>query len=466
MFLYHRPLTIEEHAAVYVGGLFVVFRLLGIHFDALRVEMGEQTHLGFALLLTGLMSLVRHPTLRSIAQLLGVRSHDTLRNAFLSATWKATIVVAALVQFAIQQATGMPGYGGILILDDVIIPKRWAKHVPYVYWDYDYVTEQPVRCMRVVMLVWTNGLLKIPVGFKLWHKEGSAYWQDREEPYQTKHDLARQLLIEVQQAHIPFDYLAFDSWYASKENIRWLCEQQISFVTVLPCTSKVRLGEKPPAAPKRRGPARQWYRCEQLEAVYPPQQTSHRYPKLQARARRISVHYGPAPNELALVVVWGFRQEPELLEQAQQEAKKPRKKRHPHLYIVTNMTSLTVPEIVRRYRRRWAVEVLFRDLKQHLGLGACIVRHAEAGEKHVALCLLSYVGLELLRLECHQVTGRELLSITIGDVKADLARTMVLVTPQGDRPQVATVRLEAWPKNLFPVAQAALAEPVETRIVT
>jgi len=58
--------------------------------------------------------------------------------------------------------------------------------------DYDYVTEQPVRCMRVVMLVWTNGLLKIPVGFKLWPKEGSAYWQDREEPYQTKHDLARQ----------------------------------------------------------------------------------------------------------------------------------------------------------------------------------------------------------------------------------------------------------------------------------
>jgi len=50
--------------------------------------------------------------LRSIAQAVGVRSHDTLRNALLSSTWKATVVVAALVQFAIQQATGTPGYGG------------------------------------------------------------------------------------------------------------------------------------------------------------------------------------------------------------------------------------------------------------------------------------------------------------------------------------------------------------------
>jgi len=466
MFLYHRPLTIEEHAAVYVGGLFIVFRLLGTHFDALRMAMGEQTHLGFALLLTGLMSLPRHPTLRSIAQAVGVRSHDTLRNAFLSATWKATVVVAALVQFAIQQATGTPGYGGILILDDVIIPKRWAKHLPYAYWDYDYVTERPVCCMRVVMLVWTNGLLKIPVGFKLWHKEGSAYWQGRKEPYQTKHDLARQLLLEVQQVHLPFDYLTFDSWYASKENVRWLCEQQISFVTVLPCDSKVRLGEKPPAAPKRPGPARKWYRCEQLADVYAPPQTSHYYPELQARARRMAMRYGRIPFDLVLVVVWHFRHVPDLVEQAQQEAKKPRKKRHPHLYILTNMTSLPVAEIVRRYRRRWAVEVLFRDLKQHLGVGACIVRQAEAGERHVALCLLSYVGLELLRLECHQVTGRELAAITIGDVKADLARTLVLVTPQGEPSPVTTVRLEAWPKNLFLVAQAAFSEPVGTREVT
>ena len=237
-------------------------------------------------------------------------------------------------------------------------------------------------------------------------------------------------------------------------------------MTVLPCNSKVRLGEKPPAAPKRPGPARQWYRCEQLAGVYPPPQTSHRYTELQARARKMPVRYGRIPYDLVLVAVWGFRHVPELLEQAQQEAKKPRKKRHPHLYILTNMTSLPVAEIVRRYRRRWAVEVLFRDLKQHLGVGACIVRQAEAGERHVALCLLSYVGLELLRLECHQVTGRELAAITIGDVKADLARTLVLVTPQGDRLQVATAHLEAWPKNLFPVAQAALAEPVETRKVT
>jgi hypothetical protein len=166
---------------------------------------------------------------------------------------------------------------------------------------------------------------------------------------------------------------------------------------------------------------------------------------------------------LALVPLWDFRHEPEWIEQAQQEAKKPRKKRHPHLYLLTNMKDLPGAEIVRRYRRRWAVEVLFRDLKQHLGLGACLVRQAEAGERHLALCLFSYVGLELLRRECHQVTGRELASITIGEVKADLGRAMVLVTPQGEVQQIASGRVEALPKALFPVVQAALAKPVGTR---
>ena len=464
MFLYQRPLTIEEHAAIYVGGVFIVLQLLGTHFDALRVQMGAQTHLGFALLITGLMSVTRHPTLHGIAQVLGVRSHDTLRNAFLSSTWKASIVMAAVLQWALQAAMGLPGTGGMLILDDVIIPKRYARQLPYVHWDYDYVTDRPVRCIRVVLLLWTNGLIKVPVGFRIWHKEGSAYLQDHQLPYQTKHDLARQLLIAARQARIPFDYLTFDSWYASKESMRWLCEQRIQFVTVLPCNCKVRLGETPPAAPLQQSPAHPWYRCDHLETVYPPHQTSHRYPELQARARKMSVHYGPAPDELALVAVWHFRQEPELLEQAQQEAQKPRKKRHPHLYIVTNMTSLPVAEIVRRYRRRWAVEVLFRDLKQHLGLDAVAVRHPEAGEKHLALCLLSYVGLELLRLECQQVTGQELATITIGQVKADLARVMVQVTPQGSVQNIGWSRCEALPKALFPAVQAALAEPHGTRI--
>jgi hypothetical protein len=40
---------------------------------------------------------------------------------------------------------------------------------------------------------------------------------------------------------------------------------------------------------------------------------------------------------------------------------------------------------------------------------------------------------------------------------------MVLVTPQGEVQQIASVRVEALPKALFPVVQAALAQPVGTR---
>jgi len=464
MFLYQRSLTVEEHAAIYVGAVFVVLRLLGAHFDQLRGQMGPATHLGFALLVAGLMSLRKYQTLRGIAQALGLRSHDTLRNALLSTAWKPAVIVAALVQFVLQQGSGLPGRWGVLILDDVIIPKRYAKKLPFVHWDYDYVTDRPIRCMRVVMLVWTNGLIKIPVGFKLWHKQGSAYLREHGMAYQTKHQLARQLVIDTLAAQVPFDYLTFDSWYASKDNIQWLCEQEIRFVTVLPCNAKVRLLERPLTAPRHSGRPREWYRCEQLETVYPPHDTCHRYPDLQARAKQLPVRYSAAPDRLSLVPVWHFRDVPELAEQAAQEAKKPRKKQHPHLYILTNMPGLSVREIVAAYRRRWAIEVLFRDLKQHLGLGACVVRQPEAGERHLALCLLGYVGLEVLRQECHQDTRRALDTLTIGDVKTDLAQTVVLVTRNEPERLMIPARVEPLPKALSPVIQAALAEPVGTRI--
>ncbi len=103
---------------------------------------------------------------------------------------------------------------------------------------------------------------------------------------------------------------------------------------------------------------------------------------------------------------------------------KGKKKRHPHKYILTNMTDLTVVEIVQRYRARWAVETFFRDMKQHVGLGRLKGRTVEHAERQIALALLAYVCLELTK-DAFATSRLPKNKMTIGDVKLALSKHFV-----------------------------------------
>jgi hypothetical protein len=68
---------------------------------------------------------------------------------------------------AIVATTGVPE---IIILDDTMLPKLFATALWGVYRDRDPATGKVVPGMRLVWVIWTNGLLVIPLGVLLWHK--------------------------------------------------------------------------------------------------------------------------------------------------------------------------------------------------------------------------------------------------------------------------------------------------------
>jgi hypothetical protein len=124
----------------------------------------------------------------------------------MSKYWTAANVMAAVVNYTITYISGTPSMG-YLILDDVIVPKRYAKKLAYVYWDWDYINSKKIRCMRVVLLLWTNGSIKLPVGFALWHKKGSAFLTQQGLDYRTKNEIAMELIQKALDSHILFEYL-------------------------------------------------------------------------------------------------------------------------------------------------------------------------------------------------------------------------------------------------------------------
>jgi hypothetical protein len=68
---------------------------------------------------------------------------------------------------------------GYLILDDVIIPKPFAHWMSAAYVDYDYTQKRHIVCQRIVqhivIVIWTNGLIYIPLAFAFWHQKERYY---------------------------------------------------------------------------------------------------------------------------------------------------------------------------------------------------------------------------------------------------------------------------------------------------
>jgi len=73
--------------------------------------------------------------------------------------------------------------------------------------------------------------------------------------------------------------------------------------------------------------------------------------------------------------------------------KRPRDPWKKMVAMVTNATTLPPRHIVAVYERRWNIEVLFKELKGTLGLGAYQVQTLEGIERHLHLSGLAHLTL-------------------------------------------------------------------------
>jgi hypothetical protein len=95
---------------------------------------------------------------------------------------------------------------GYLILDDTVIPKPFATAMESLAWVFSSQARKPVYGFSLVLLVWTNGTLRIPLGVRLWRKGGPS-----------KYQLALELLSYARnRLRCRPEYVLFDAWYPSK----------------------------------------------------------------------------------------------------------------------------------------------------------------------------------------------------------------------------------------------------------
>jgi hypothetical protein len=103
----------------------------------------------------------------ALAEALETVSHDCL-TSMLQADWSGQRLLesACRMLFVWEQ--------GCLILDDTVIPKPFATAMESLAWVYSSQERKPVYGFSLVLLVWTNGTLRIPLGLRLWRKGGPS----------------------------------------------------------------------------------------------------------------------------------------------------------------------------------------------------------------------------------------------------------------------------------------------------
>jgi len=155
-------------------------------------------------------------TCSAIADAFDSASHDQLTR-MLQGPWSGQTLFNLALRILFTVA------GGYLILDDTVVEKPYARLLGEAAWVWSSQQRQVVFGVSMVLLVWTDGQVRIPLGYRVWHKGGAS-----------KFDLALALLSYARNRRkCKPQFVLFDSWYPSKKLLKRIRDYGWYFVCQL-----------------------------------------------------------------------------------------------------------------------------------------------------------------------------------------------------------------------------------------
>ena len=249
-----------------------------------------------------------------------------------------------------------------LIVDDTIIHKS-GKKIPGCAWHRDHAQKAYVFGHQWVLSALLYKDFLLPLWAKLYHPKGTKGCGS----FQTKITMAKKIL-QTLRLPIPCKvYLLADSWYWAKELAKLCRKYGYHMISQLKTTSVLFMNGKKTKVTT----------LSDISSAY----------------REVSVFIYGKNKTLKIARFVGFIQG--LGKVAVVVVKEKRKK---DSYLVSTNLHLSALDIVKYYAKRWKIEQMIKDLKQRLGFGHYQVRNLHAIERHVALALLSYCILILLKI--------------------------------------------------------------------
>lgn len=314
-------------------------------------------------LVLGVLLNARRANLVHLTKTLPGHTHRTAHGVFLSrADWDAPGLLDTEVQHLLRRMKPRRGETIYLVIDDTRIPKRGTKMFG-VSKIWDHKQQRFVHGHIVVTAAILFRGVTLPWRFELWL---AKRWAGRSFRKSTE------IAAEMIQAFDPPKGLKvrvlFDAFYLSPVVTKVCKTRGFTWFSV---------------AAKNRTIVRTWGVSQRIGDLGPG--------LLKYRGQRVRMRRARGWAKMRIAAVEG-----RLARTGDVRlvfSKRPRSAWKSMVAFATNETKLSARTIVSVYEKRWAIEVLFKELRGDLGLGDYQVLSKDAIQRHLHLCGLAHLML-------------------------------------------------------------------------
>ncbi len=260
---------------------------------------------------------------------------------------------------------------GVLVVDDTTLDKPYARKMELVHRHWSGKHHAVVDGINLITLLWSEGESLIPCDWRVYDKPNDGI---------TKNEHLLAMLLTARERGFTPEYVLFDSWYASVDNLRLIRECGWRWLTRLKANRRVSID----------------YQGKRALESWPIAET------------------GTAVHLEGYGVIRVFRV---LATDGETE------------YWATNDLAMGEGQRVKYAAFAWGIEVYHRALKQACHVERAQVRAARAQRNHIGLAIRAFVRLEWHRLRTGISWGVARAAIVRDAVRTYLAHPCYLLPP-------------------------------------
>ncbi len=312
-----------------------------------------------------LLSTFGYATATGLSRMVeGQLSHDQITR-FLSAEEFTSKDLWTLVKPTVRK---IEKEDAVLIFDDTIQEKPYTDENEIMCWHYDHSKGRAVQGFNLLNCLYHVEDISIPVAFELIKKpieySDLKTRKRKRAGLVTKNELMREMIQVCVQNKLKFRFVLFDTWFSSKENMRYIKETiQKDFICALKSNRLV-------AVSQAGDQAKRFNRIEDL-------------PWAEGKTFMGWLKEVPFPVKLVRQIYENKDGSTGIL------------------YLACSDTTMTRELILTTYQKRWPVEVFHKSLKQNAALGKAPVRRVVTQNNHVFAVLYATFKLECLKMKQH-----------------------------------------------------------------
>lgn len=229
---------------------------------------------------------------------------------------------------------------GILIVDDTTLDKPYAKKMDLVYRQYSGKHHSVVNGINITTLVWTDGNSVIPVDFRIYDNYNDG---------KTKNDHLQDMLEKAKERGFRPDFVLFDSWYSSLDNLK-----------------------------KIRGHGWHWLTRLKKNRLVNPDKTNN---------VQISTIDIPSDGRNVHLKGYGFVKVFRIVSKDGDEE-----------HWATDLIDMEEPDRKELARKSWKIEEYHRGLKQFCDVERCQARNGQSQRTHILFSIRAFLRFEVDRI--------------------------------------------------------------------